>query len=114
MRGHMDPAEYKHVALGLIFLKYISDVFQVKYEDLAARQSTDYTDPEDRDEYLAENVFWVPATIVRAFEEAVHPLFQRILANLQEAQMLAITRDALLPKLLSGQIQIHRDTCHAQ
>ena len=60
MRGHMDAAEYKHVVLGLIFLKYISDAFQAKYEDLKARADTDYTDPEDRDEYAAANVFWVP------------------------------------------------------
>ena len=60
MRGHMDAAEYKHVALGLIFLKYISDAFQELYDDLAAKQETDYTDPEDRDEYLGVNVFWVP------------------------------------------------------
>ena len=60
MRGHMDAAEYKHVALGLIFLKYISDAFQELYDDLEARQETDYTDPEDRDEYLGMNVFWVP------------------------------------------------------
>jgi type I restriction enzyme M protein len=60
MRGHMDAAEYKHVALGLIFLKYISDAFQELYDDLAARQETEYTDPEDRDEYLGMNVFWVP------------------------------------------------------
>ena len=43
MRGHMDSSEYKHVVLGLIFLKYISDVFQVKYDELAARQEIDYT-----------------------------------------------------------------------
>ncbi|MCA9946722.1 MAG: SAM-dependent DNA methyltransferase [Anaerolineales bacterium] len=61
LRGHLDAAEYKHVVLGLIFLKYISDRFQALYDDLAARADTDYTDPEDRDEYLAENVFWVPA-----------------------------------------------------
>ena len=60
MRGHMDAAEYKHVALGLIFLKYISDAFQELYDDLAARQETEYTDPEDRDEYMGANVFWVP------------------------------------------------------
>lgn len=60
MRGHMDSAEYKHVALGLIFLKYISDAFQELYDDLEARQETEYTDPEDRDEYVGENVFWVP------------------------------------------------------
>ena len=60
MRGHMDAAEYKHVALGLIFLKYISDAFQELYDDLAQRQETDFTDPEDRDEYQGVNVFWVP------------------------------------------------------
>jgi type I restriction enzyme M protein len=59
MRGHMDPAEYKHVALGLIFLKYISDAFQERYEQLQA-EVAEGADPEDRDEYLAENVFWVP------------------------------------------------------
>ncbi len=57
MRGHMDPAEYKHVTLGLIFLKYISDAFEEKYEILSKE---DYANPEERDEYLAENVFWVP------------------------------------------------------
>ncbi len=57
MRGHMDPAEYKHVALGLIFLKYISDAFQAARDKIAADP---YADPEDRDEYTAESVFWVP------------------------------------------------------
>ncbi len=57
LRGHMDAAEYKNVVLGLIFLKYISDAFQELYERLAADQ---YADPEDRDEYLAENIFFVP------------------------------------------------------
>jgi type I restriction enzyme M protein len=60
MRGHMDAGEYKHVVLGLIFLKYISDAFQAKYDELFARQESDYTDPEDRDEYSAGNIFWVP------------------------------------------------------
>ncbi len=60
LRGHMDPSEYKHVVLGLIFLKHISDAFQEKYEELKAKQETEYTDPEDRDEYLAHNIFWVP------------------------------------------------------
>lgn len=57
LRGHMDAAEYKHVVLGLIFLKYISDAFQERYEALSKEQ---YADPEDRDEYLSENIFWVP------------------------------------------------------
>ncbi len=59
MRGHMDSGEYKHVTLGLIFFKYISDAFQAKYDALKAT-ADDYTDPEDRDEYAAANVFWVP------------------------------------------------------
>lgn len=57
LRGHMDAAEYKHVVLGLIFLKYISDAFQELYNRLA---QDEYADPEDRDEYLAENIFFVP------------------------------------------------------
>jgi len=57
LRGHMDAAEYKHVVLGLIFLKYISDAFQERYEALKAEK---LADPEDRDEYTAENIFWVP------------------------------------------------------
>jgi type I restriction enzyme M protein len=60
LRGHMDASEYKHVVLGLIFLKYISDAFLAKYKQLEATKDTEYTDPEDRDEYLADNIFWVP------------------------------------------------------
>jgi len=56
-RGHMDAAEYKHIVLGLIFLKYISDAFNELYNILANQP---YADPEDRDEYKAENIFWVP------------------------------------------------------
>ncbi|MDD2324838.1 MAG: class I SAM-dependent DNA methyltransferase [Alphaproteobacteria bacterium] len=56
MRGSMDASEYKHVALGLIFLKYISDSFEAKHTALAKEGE----DPEDRDYYTAENVFWVP------------------------------------------------------
>ena len=57
LRGHMDASEYKHVVLGLVFLKYISDAFQELHEKLAADK---HADAEDRDEYTAENVFWVP------------------------------------------------------
>ena len=88
MRGHLDPAEYKHVALGLIFLKYISDSFEELHQRLIADAEAEWgeaaeqaaargedpetlreswtaaTDPEDRDEYTAENVFWVP-TVAR-------------------------------------------------
>ena len=57
LRGNMDAAEYKHVVLGLIFLKYISDAFMEKFNTL---QADDLADPEDKDEYLADNIFWVP------------------------------------------------------
>jgi len=57
LRGHMDAAEYKHVVLGLIFLKYISDAFDARHELLAADPDAD---PEDRDEYVSAQVFWVP------------------------------------------------------
>src|SRR3954462_4835566 len=72
MRGHMDASEYKHVCPGLIFLKYISDAFEEKREQLLFG----FSDPksewlikeepqraeavENRDEYLASNVFWLP------------------------------------------------------
>lgn len=57
LRGNMEPSDYKHVALGLIFLKYISDAFEEKYKALLAE---DAQAAEDKDEYLADNVFWVP------------------------------------------------------
>lgn len=57
LRSNMDAAEYKHVVLGLIFLKYVSDSFTEKYNALKAEG---YSDEEDRDEYLADNIFWVP------------------------------------------------------
>ncbi len=68
LRGNIDAAEYKHVVLGLLFLKYISDAFSARREDLRRELEADeITDPEalarlseDRDEYEAEGVFWVP------------------------------------------------------
>ncbi|MDP2305535.1 MAG: class I SAM-dependent DNA methyltransferase [Pseudomonadota bacterium] len=58
LRNNLDPAEYKHVVLGLIFLKYISDAFEERQAQL--REAGDHELLEDRDEYTAENVFWVP------------------------------------------------------
>jgi len=57
LRGTMDAAEYKHVVLGLIFLKYISDSFLEYYEKLKTEK---HAEVEDRDEYAAANIFWVP------------------------------------------------------
>jgi type I restriction enzyme M protein len=56
LRGNLDAAEYKHVVLGLIFLKYISDAFEEKHAALVKDKGAD---PEDWDEYTAENIFWV-------------------------------------------------------
>jgi type I restriction enzyme M protein len=61
MRSNMDAAEYKHVVLGLIFLKYISDAFNDLYQKLEENKGEyEGSDPEDADEYLANNVFFVP------------------------------------------------------
>jgi type I restriction enzyme M protein len=59
LRGSMDAAEYKHVVLGLIFLKYISDAFEAQHAQLEVEQ-VQGADPEDPDEYRALNIFWVP------------------------------------------------------
>jgi type I restriction enzyme M protein len=66
MRGSMDASEYKHVALGLIFLKYISDAFEAKHAEILRAGD----DAEDRDYYLAENIFWVPKDARWSFLQA--------------------------------------------
>ncbi len=57
LRGNMEPSDYKHIALGLIFLKHISDSFEAKHAELTAEYPEGAEDP---DEYLADNIFWVP------------------------------------------------------
>lgn len=57
LRGNIDASEYKSVVLGLIFLKYISDRFEAKYQELVAEGDGF---EEDKDEYTAENIFFVP------------------------------------------------------
>src|SRR5487761_2068547 len=59
LRNNMDAAEYKHVVLGLIFLKYISDAFEAKHAELEADRA-EGADAEDPDEYRAASIFWVP------------------------------------------------------
>ena len=59
LRGSMDSGEYKHVTLGLLFLKYISDAFEEQHARLEAEEKQG-ADPEDPDEYRALNIFWVP------------------------------------------------------
>ena len=98
LRGHMDAAEYKHVVLGLIFLKYISDAFEEIHTKLAAEKGAD---PEDRDEYVALNIFWVPPEARWTYLQgrAKDPLIGKLLDN----AMVAIERDnsslkGVLPK----------------
>ena len=59
LRGNIDAAEYKHIVLPLIFLKYISDAFEELHEELESKADEGY-DPEQPDEYSERNVFWVP------------------------------------------------------
>src|SRR2546422_5182263 len=59
LRNNMDAAEYKHVVLGHIFLKYISDAFEAKHAGLQAQKAAG-ADAEDPDEYRASSIFWVP------------------------------------------------------
>jgi type I restriction enzyme M protein len=88
LRGNLDAAEYKNVVLGLIFLKYISDAFEEKH---AALQEDKGADPEDRDEYLAENVFWVPPEARWSYLQgrAKDPVIGKLL----DSAMIAIERD---------------------
>jgi type I restriction enzyme M protein len=69
LRNNMDAAEYKHVVLGLIFLKYISDAFEAKHAELEA-QKAQGADPEYPDEYAAARIFWVPKGARWAFLRA--------------------------------------------
>ena len=100
LRGSMDAAEYKHVVLGLIFLKYISDAFEEKHAKLLAEQAAG-ADPEDPDEYRAASVFWVPAEARWAHLKAQAK--QPIIGQLVDDAMAGIERDnpalkGVLPK----------------
>ncbi len=90
LRNNMDAAEYKHVVLGLIFLKYISDAFEAKHAELAA-QTAQGADPEDRDEYRAAGIFWVPKEARWQFLKANAP--QPTIGTLVDDAMAAIERD---------------------
>ncbi len=85
LRGSMDAAEYKHVVLGLIFLKYISDAFEERFNQLQ-EQVAEGAAPEDPDEYRSVNVFWVPkqARWQRIQENARRPEIGQILDEAME------------------------------
>jgi len=100
LRSNMDAAEYKHVVLGLIFLKYISDAFEEHRAKLEADRANG-ADPEDPDEYRAVNIFWVPqeARWSKLQEAAKQPTIGKAIDD----AMLAIERDnpslkGVLPK----------------
>jgi type I restriction enzyme M protein len=100
LRNNMDAAEYKHVVLGLIFLKYISDAFEAKHAELES-QKAQGADPEDPDEYRAARIFWVPKEARWSHLKASAP--QPSVGSLVDDAMSAIERDnpslkAVLPK----------------
>ncbi|MBY3565695.1 class I SAM-dependent DNA methyltransferase [Rhizobium laguerreae] len=98
LRGNMEPSDYKHVALGLIFLKHISDSFEAKRAELLS----EYPDgAEDRDEYAADNVFWVPPTARWSHLQANAK--QPSIGKMIDEAMIAIEKDnenlkGVLPK----------------
>ena len=100
LRGSMDAAEYKHVVLGLIFLKYISDAFEEQHARLEAERDQG-ADPEDPDGYRAENIFWVPPEARWAHLKA--QARQPTIGQLVDDAMAGIERDnpalkGVLPK----------------
>ena len=102
LRNNMDAAEYKHVVLGLIFLKYISDTFEEHHAKLVAGKG-DYkgANPEDQDEYKAENVFWVPPAARWTYLQ--NSAKQPTIGKIVDDAMVAIERDnprlkGVLPK----------------
>jgi type I restriction enzyme M protein len=100
LRSNMDAAEYKHVVLGLIFLKYISDAFEEQHAKLVAEKDQG-ADPEDPDEYRAYNIFWVPKEARWDFLQAKAK--QPTIGKLVDDAMDAIERDnkslkGVLPK----------------
>lgn len=100
LRNNMDAAEYKHVVLGLIFLKYISDAFEEKYTALVGDKKAG-ADPEDPDEYRADNIFWVPKAARWSYLQGKAK--QPTVGKLLDDAMVAIERDnatlkGVLPK----------------
>jgi type I restriction enzyme M protein len=100
LRGSMDAAEYKHVVLGLIFLKYISDAFEEHHTELESQRASG-ADPEDPDEYRAQNIFWVPTEARWSYLK--NAAKQATIGQLVDDAMTGIERDnpslkGVLPK----------------
>ena len=100
LRGSMDAAEYKHVVLGLIFLKYVSDAFEEAHAKLEAERD-EGADPEDPDEYRGDDIFWVPPAARWPYLQS--QARQPVIGRLVDDAMTAIERDnpaldGVLPK----------------
>lgn len=100
LRSNMDAAVYKHVVLGLIFLKYISDAFEERHTLLTENRVVG-ADPEDPDEYRADNIFWVPKEA--RWRELQKRAKQPTIGKFIDDAMLAIEKDnpslkGVLPK----------------
>jgi type I restriction enzyme M protein len=100
LRNNMDAAEYKHVVLGLIFLKYISDAFEAKHAELETQKAQGAA-PEDPDEYRAASIFWVPREARWSHLQGNAP--QPTIGKIVDDAMSAIERDnpslkGVLPK----------------
>ena len=105
LRKNIDAAEYKHIVLGLIFLKYISDAFEEQYEKLKAEEPQG-ADPEDRDEYKADNIFFVPPSARWTFLR--NSAKQSTIGKIVDDAMDAIEREnsqlkGVLPKVFARQ-----------
>ena len=102
MRGNLDAGEYKHVVLGLIFLKYVSDAFEQKHAELSTPEMiAEGFDPEDPDEYTSETIFWVPTEA--RWSHIRSQARQSTIGRTIDDAMIAIERDnpklkGILPK----------------
>ena len=105
LRKNIDAAEYKHIVMGLIFLKYISDAFEELYERLKSEEAQG-ADPEDKDEYKAENVFFVPAEARWNFlqSKAKQPEIGKIVDDAMDAiEKENASLKGVLPKVFARQ-----------
>ncbi|GGG07301.1 MULTISPECIES: type I restriction-modification system subunit M [Cysteiniphilum] len=99
LRKNIDAAEYKHVVLGLVFLKYISDSFEERYEELKKEQ---WADPEDKDEYLESNIFFVPVKSRWSYllSQAKQPAIGKLIDEaMDEIEKENTTLKGVLPKV---------------
>src|SRR3989338_7798384 len=102
LRNNMDAAEYKHVVLGLIFIKYISDAFEeMRTKLIEGKGDYEGSDPEDADEYRAENLFWVPKEA--RWSHLMAAAKQPTIGKVVDDAMVALERDnprlkGVLPK----------------